>query len=110
MHVAPTERFLQLKPGLLSLDQEFESLFDPLDASPHPLNDNHLCTALADPVHNLLAESLPTEGTLELHHYLHYPPTCSKLPPNYFSINDQQREIQRLWIMRLFDGLNQRID
>ena len=71
MHVAPTECFLQLKPSLLTPDQEFESLFDPLDASPHPLNDNHLCTALADPVHNLLAESLPTEGTLELHHYLH---------------------------------------
>ena len=37
------------------------------------------------------------------------PPNCSKLPPNYFSVDDQHRGFQRLRIMRLLDILNQRI-
>ena len=45
----------------------------------------------------------------EVHRRLLNRPTCWKLPPKYFVVDDQHRGIHRLRIARLLDIFNQRI-
>ena len=71
VHVPPAEGPLELEAGRLSPFQEGKGRVDPVDAPPQHLDLNYLGATLAEPRHDLVAEALPAEGSLQLDDHFH---------------------------------------